>query len=330
MKLSLIICTYQRPEPLKNLLHSVLKQTVYPDEIIIVDGSHDDKTREMLQKNVFPKLKYFKVPDKHRGLTRQRNYGIQRVGKDMDIVAFLDDDTVLKNDYFEKLLDAYKYYPQAGGVGGYIINENTWKKLSPDTEAGKYDFALDGYVRKLPLRFRIRKMFHLLPDKPPGFMPEFSHGYSIGFLPPSGKIYPVEFFMGGVSSFKKEVVDTNKFSEYFIGYGLYEDMDYCVRVSRKYSLYVHTGAQLFHYHDEGGRPNKFKYGVMVVRNGWYVWRQRYPNPRLKAQLKWHAITLLLAFIRLINVINTSKKQESFTEFVGRIWGWLSLIWDRPI
>jgi len=30
-------------------------------------------------------------------------------------------------------------------------------------------------------------------------MPEFSHGRSVGFLPPSEKIYYVEQLMGGVS-----------------------------------------------------------------------------------------------------------------------------------
>ena len=43
-KLSLIVCTYMRPKPLATLLASVQAQTVYPDEILIIDGSVDDNT----------------------------------------------------------------------------------------------------------------------------------------------------------------------------------------------------------------------------------------------------------------------------------------------
>ena len=49
---------------------------------------------------------------------------------------------------------------------------------------------------------RIRKKFGLDADKPPAHLPDFAHGRSVSFLPPSGKIYAVEQFMGGVSSFK--------------------------------------------------------------------------------------------------------------------------------
>ena len=38
MKFSLIICTYQRPKPLLQLLQSVQEQTLYPDEILIIEA----------------------------------------------------------------------------------------------------------------------------------------------------------------------------------------------------------------------------------------------------------------------------------------------------
>lgn len=159
-------------------------------------------------------------------------------------------------------------------------------------------------------------------------MPEFSNGLSISFLPPSGKMYPVEFFMGGVASYRRELFDKLKFSSYFEGYGLYEDMDFCLRASKIGQLFVNTAAQLYHYHEEGGRPNKFKYGKMVMRNGWYVWRVKYPNPDLNSKLKWHGTALLLALVRLGNTFNTSKKKEAFVESMGRLCGWISLLFQK--
>jgi GT2 family glycosyltransferase len=135
--------------------------------------------------------------------------------------------------------------------------------------------------------------------------------------------------MGGVSSFKAEVFRKFKFSTYFEGYGLYEDADFTLRLSKTGKLYVNTAAQLEHHHDASGRPNKYLYGKMVVRNGWYVWHVKYPNPSFKSIFKWHAITLLLTFIRATNIITTKKRKEALTESLGRLVGWFSLFLKKP-
>src|SRR6476620_9027021 len=103
MKFSLIICTYMRPKPLLALLQSVKSQMLYPDEILIVDGSLNSDTEQMLKENAFENLQYFLVPDNERGLTRQRNFGISKTATDTDIVCFLDYDTILEGDYFKQL-----------------------------------------------------------------------------------------------------------------------------------------------------------------------------------------------------------------------------------
>ena len=68
---------------------------------------------------------------------------------------------------------------------------------------------------------------------------------------------------------------------------------------------------------------------MVVRNGWYVWRVKNPKPEFIHKFKWHSITILLTIIRFINTFTTNKKQEAFTEAIGRTAGWLSLMWNKP-
>lgn len=318
-----------RPNPLLKLLQSVLEQTLYPNEIIIVDGSANQETKEMLEQNRFQNLHYFSVSEENRGLTRQRNYGIERVGKEMDIVCFLDDDTVLAPDYFEQLLKTFEIYPEALGVGGYINNETPWEKVHENVIPKMEEFSFDGWKRKDGSRFVLRKKLGLDSDCPPGFSPLFSHGRSVGFLPPSGKTYEVEQVMGGASAFKKSVFDTFQFSNYFEGYGLYEDADFSLRVAKTGKLFVNTAAKLSHYHNPSGRPNQYQYGKMVVRNGYYVWRVKNPNPTFSAKLKWHAITLLLMAIRFTNTFTTDKPKEAFTEALGRKMGWLSLFWNKP-
>lgn len=316
-----------RPKAIQNLLNSVNFQTLYPNEIIVVDGSLNNETSIFLKNSNFKNLKYVLVYGNNRGLTRQRNYGINLVDKASEIICFLDDDIVLEPNYFEKLIGTYNIKQDALAVGGYIKNEVFWKQSNNTSNPNT--FYYDGWVRSEPSRFKLRKKFGLQPDTAPGFLPTFSHGRSIGFFPPSGKIYEVELIMGGASSYKKEVFNTLKFSTYFEGYGLYEDADFSLRIAKTGKLYVNTSAQLNHYHDEEGRPNKFKYGNMVVRNGWYIWRVKYPAPNLKAIMKWHATALLLTSIRFLNVFNSKKKKEAFTESLGRITGWFSLIFNKP-
>lgn len=327
MKFSLIICTYMRSKPILGLLKSVKEQILYPDEILVIDSSTNADTETVLRENTYNNLKYFKVDHDQRGLTKQRNFGVKLVSEKSEIVCFLDDDIILEPQYFENLIKTYSEKPDALAVGGYITNEIKWEHSNQTNNFSK--FYYDGWMREEPSRFKIRRLFGLLPDANPGFMSTFSHGRSISFIPPSGKTYQVEQLMGGVSSYKKEVFKNMKFSAYFEGYGLYEDADFSLRLAKKGKLYINTEAQLAHYHDGSGRPNQYRYGKMVIRNGWYVWRVKYPNPSLKAKIKWHATAILLTKIRLLNVITTSNKKEAFTESLGRIVGWFSLIFNAP-
>ena len=329
MKFALIICTYMRPKPVLKLLQSVVVQTVYPDEIIIVDGSLNQDTETVLNQNPFQNLHYHLVAPEHRGLTKQRNYGVGKVSDGIDIICFLDDDTVLEKDYFEQILKTYTDYPQALGVGGYICNENKFEFVGYDYKPTIKEFYFDGWKQNDGSRFILRKKLGLDSDCPPGYSSLYSHGRSVGFLPPNGKTYEVEMLMGGVSSFRKKVFDTLHFSTYFEGYGLYEDADFTLRIAKIGKLYLNTAARLHHYHDAAGRPNPYKYGTMVVRNGWYVWRTKNPSPTWKHWLQWHAITLLLTGIRYSNVLTTSNKKEALTEALGRTAGWWSLWINKP-
>ncbi|QTD37571.1 glycosyltransferase family 2 protein [Polaribacter batillariae] len=326
MKFSLIICTYMRPKALFNLLKSVQLQSFYPNEIIVVDSSTNNNTNDLLKKNSFKNLSYYKVSEENRGLTKQRNFGISKIAPNIDIVCFLDDDILLEKEYFKNLLETYKIYPEALAVGGYISNEVNWIQKE---KTMSNEFYYDGWARKESVRFLMRKKLKLLDSTAPGFMPTFSNGRSISFLPPSGKTYPVELIMGGVSSYKRKIFKNFSFSNYFEGYGLYEDADFSLRLAKVGKLYINTAAKLEHHHSVEGRPNKFKYGKMVVRNGWYVWRIKYKNPSLKARFKWNSIAILLLVIRFFNVFNSQKKMEALTESFGRFYGLISLIFSKP-
>lgn len=331
MTISLIICTFKRPKIIQNLLESIQKCTKKPDTILVVDSSPDDNTKDYILNTKYNdiKIEYYKVPPEHRGLTRQRNYGISKLTSNTKIVAFLDDDITIEPDYFEKLLETYDKHPDAIGVGGIDLQNNHYQKKEEGLRYPEFKYyELDGWVVREPLRYKVRKLFGLMTNLQPGLIPEYSHGRST--LPPNGKIYEVEHFMGGIASFRREIFDIINFSTFFDGYGLYEDFDFCVRALQYGKLYVNTNARVWHFHDPAGRPDLFKYGKMVVRNGWYVWRLRFPNPPIKARFKWHATTLLLANIRLFNAITSPKRKDALMDFLGRILAWLEVLFNPPV
>ena len=316
-----------RPKAIVKLLESVNSQTLYPNEIIIIDGSTDTLTQSVFKTEAFKNLKYYKVDAIDRGLTKQRNIGISKVSANSNIVCFLDDDVILEPSYFEQIINTYSIYPEALAVGGYITNEVDWK-LSDNTNS-KNNFYYDGWMRNESSRFKMRAVFGLEPDAKPGYLPTFAHGRSVSFLPPSGKTYKVEQIMGGVASYKTEVFDSLSFSTYFEGYGLYEDADFSIRLAKLGPIYINTRARLAHYHDGSGRPNQYNYGKMVVRNSWYVWRVKYAKPSFKARFKFYATTILLMTIRATNSITSQEKRKALTETLGRFVGLISLIFNKP-
>lgn len=318
-----------RPKPLLDLLESIQRQTFYPSQLIIVDGSTNEKTKSIFEKTNFKNLEYYKVNEADRGLTKQRNFGVQKIAKKSDVVCFLDDDSILLKDYFKEVIQTFINNPDITGVGGVAVNENRWfkKDKSIKYNSKKY-YEIDGYIIKEGQRNVIRNYLGLASDKGPGVMPLFSNSRTFGF-PLTGKIYEVDLLIGMSFSFHRKVFESIKFSTYFEGYGLYEDADYSIRALKFGKNVINTKAQLNHFHHPDGRPNKFSYGTMVVRNGWYIWRVKYPKPSIKSRIKWNAIALVLAGIRFLNIITSPNKKAAFTDGLGRIYGLISLIVNKP-
>ncbi|RMH19061.1 MAG: glycosyltransferase [Acidobacteria bacterium] len=297
--LSLVVCTYKRPAEVDRLLAALAGQRRQPDETLVVDASADDRTAGVVarwrRRGALRRLRHLPAPPEHRGLTRQRNYGIEHAGG--DVVAFLDDDTVPEPTYVEEVLACFARHPGAVGVGGYATNEACWRRVAAGQPARLSTFRFAGWERREDRRWRLRRLLGLAPDLPPGFIPPAGHGRPITFLPPDGRDYRVETLVGCAMSFRRSLFERLRFSPVFEGYGLYEDLDFSIRALRHGELYLATRARLEHHHAPGGRPDHLRYGIMVVKNGYLVWRRRWPHPGRRDRLRWWATTLLLAACR---------------------------------
>lgn len=321
---ALVICTYQRPASLRRLLGSVAQQTRAFDSIWVIDAS-PQADHDLV--GAFPQLPlhYHHALPHERGLTRQRNVGINQAIPTSDFLFFLDDDVALAPDYVAHIDNVFTQYPQAIGVGGYIVNDVAWRSTSTATRTNSTCYQADSWERNLPLRWRWRQMLGLYPKAPAGRYDASGHPLGLGFIPPSGRVYPVDFIMGGASSFRAQVFAKQRFSTYFEGYGLYEDMAFCLEVRKKGQIYLSTQARLSHFHDPNGRPPGFAYGQMVMRNGWLIWKSVYPNPTLNQMLRWHGTSWFLAFCLWAK----PTQKSSWQQWAGRMWGWLSLYVQPP-
>ncbi|MGB7323349.1 MAG: glycosyltransferase [Rubripirellula sp.] len=117
---SIIICTYNRAESLRDTLVALRKLQVDPSrgwEVIVVDNNSSDHTRYVVEESQrdWPQLRY--TFEKTQGLSSARNHGIQHALG--ETILFTDDDVLPECDWLETTLTGLEKY-QADACGGYI------------------------------------------------------------------------------------------------------------------------------------------------------------------------------------------------------------------
>lgn len=122
-KVSVFICTYNRGELINNTLKGIIQeQTQLPDEIVVVNGGGENDCSKTLAywKTQFDGLREIKT--QNINLANSRNIGLpQCIG---DIIIQTDDDAVPFPDYIEKHIESHKNYPEAGVIGGDVIDSS--------------------------------------------------------------------------------------------------------------------------------------------------------------------------------------------------------------
>lgn len=120
MDASIIVCTYNRAESLKDTLAALARLDVPPArtwEVVVVDNNSRDHTKEVVEaaQQNFPHLRYVFEPS--QGLSHARNRGIaESCG---DVVLFTDDDVLPEPAWLETTLTGLEKYG-ADACGGYI------------------------------------------------------------------------------------------------------------------------------------------------------------------------------------------------------------------
>lgn len=115
---SVVICTRNRNKRIVPTLESVAANTYLQFEVIIVDQSNNEITRDAVKPFLTdPRFRYKKTSTV--GLSKARNIGINEAnGK---IIAFTDDDCRVAEDWLEAVCQAFEQNPSVTAVFGRII-----------------------------------------------------------------------------------------------------------------------------------------------------------------------------------------------------------------
>jgi len=239
MQLSVIIVNYNVKHFLEQCLCSVLKAIdQLQAEVIVVDNNSADNSIEYLLPK-FPTV-HFIANKENFGFARGCNQGLQQAkGK---YVLFLNPDTIVPEDCFQRCISFLESHPGAGALGikmldgsGKFLKESKRAFPSPMTSL----YKLFGLSKLFP-RSTIFSRYHL------GHLSENENN-------------EVDVLAGAFMMIKKEVLDkVGSFDETFFMYG--EDVDLSYRIQKAgYKNYYFAAGSIIHFKGESTRKGSMNY-----------------------------------------------------------------------
>ena len=223
MTISTVIPTRNRPQDLLRAVESVVGQRRLPDELVIVDQSADDSSRQGVMDyfgRTCTTIKLVYIHDARvRGLVEAKARGVQESSG--AVISFLEDDVVLRPEYFSRLEQGFIAHPEMLGCSGVV----TWA-------------AVQGPAYRWFFKLFHRGIFH---------DPRVDlHGYceDVG----GGRLIPSRYLSGGLSAYRREVFERVRFdtvNDFF----MLEDIEFSTRAAKVLGdrhFYINTAVCLEH------------------------------------------------------------------------------------
>ena len=141
MRYYIVVPAHNEEEFLADTLNSVLRQTLQPTRVILVNDNSTDRTDSVINQflglsPVFTKLN-INSSDEHMPGSKVVNAfkkGLELLDEDFDFLVKLDADLILPDNYFEKIAYIFRGQPNVGIAGGFVYeqdNEGHWKLNHP-------------------------------------------------------------------------------------------------------------------------------------------------------------------------------------------------------
>ncbi len=161
LQISVVICSYNRAQYIRDAMDSLYHQTLSKDayEIIVVDNNSKDNTTAVCEEfiNTHPDANFYYMSETRQGASYARNTGAKKAQS--PLLCFMDDDAVADQDYLQSISDFFAKHPDAGGLGGriipkYIPSEPVWMSHYVSSLVGHFHYSEELTVfadKKYPL-----------------------------------------------------------------------------------------------------------------------------------------------------------------------------------
>lgn len=262
-RIAIVVPTKDRPVDLRRMLASLSGQKRCPDQVIVVDGS-EQPIEDVVR--AFPRLSVEYVRCFPPSLARQRNAGMAKLQGDISLAGYLDDDVVLEADAIANMLE---YWSAAGAqVGGAAFN------ITNNPRPGGL----------------LLKEFFGIDARQPGKVMRSGFPSSI---PRQAERIETDWLYGGATVWRREVIDSFPYDEWFIGTGFMEDIDYSFNVRSRFSLVLVADARLAHYSRPVRPDRQYLLGVWQVVNRMYFVRKYRSRGMSEGHAWWASIGLVV-------------------------------------
>jgi len=249
MNLSIIIVNYNVKYFLEQCLHSVIKAAAgIKHEIIIVDNASSDGSREYLE-NKFLNIR-FAWNEANQGFAKANNQALHIASG--EYILFLNPDTILPEDCFQKCIGHLSDHAEAGALGVCMLD-------------GSGNFLKEskrGFPTPSAAFFKLTGLSTLFPKS------AFFSRYHMGHLHPAAN-HETDVLAGAFMMVRKKVLDlTGGFDESFFMYGEDIDLSYRIQEAGYKNLYF-AECPILHFKGESTRHGSLNYvrlfyGAMAI------------------------------------------------------------------
>lgn len=224
LTVSAVIPTRNRPRDLLRAVASVLAQHRLPDELLVIDQSGTNESeRQVLEQYTAAgtnlRLVYIRDPN-ISGLVEAKARGVQE--SNGAVISFLEDDVVLKPEYFSRLEQGFLTYPEMLGCSGVVTS-----------------VADQGPVYRWLFKLFHRGIFYDPRVNLHGFCKDTD----------GGRLIPSRYLSGGLSAYRQEVFNQVRFdivNDFF----MLEDIEFSTRAAKVFGdrrFYINTAVRLEHH-----------------------------------------------------------------------------------
>lgn len=136
-----IIPAHNEEAFLADTLNSVIRQSLLPKKVVIVNDNSTDGTQQIISQfsAQYPYISSVKIetnPDHIPGskVIKAFNQGLKVIDEAYDFIVKLDADVILPENYFEKIAFIFAGHPEVGIAGGFIYEQDDngkWKLNHP-------------------------------------------------------------------------------------------------------------------------------------------------------------------------------------------------------